>query len=145
MNHYLTVLKKYAVFSGRATRSEFWFFVLFNIIISFVLGFIDGMIGGPGTKESIGILGSIYSLAVLLPSIGVTVRRLHDTNRSGWWILIGLLPIIGGIVLIIFAAMDSTADNKYGPNPKGMRTATATAAPTPAPAAPQNPPSNPAM
>lgn len=148
MNHYLTVLKKYAVFSGRATRSEFWFFVLFNIIISFVLGFIDGMIGGAMGKadtESIGILGSIYSLAVLIPSLAVTVRRLHDTNRSGWWILIGLIPLIGAIVLIIFAAMDSTADNKYGPNPKGMRTATATAAPAPAAAPTQNPPSNPTM
>lgn len=144
MNHYLTVLKKYAVFSGRATRSEFWFFVLFNLIASLILGVIDGFIGKVGAENSVGVLGSIYSLAVLIPSLAVTARRLHDTNRSGWWILIGLIPLIGAIVLIIFAAMDSTTDNKYGPNPKGMQTAAATATPS---AAPQNPvpPSTPAM
>ncbi len=138
MNHYLTVLKKYATFSGRATRSEYWFFILFNIIISFVLGFIDGFIGKAGAEESIGIIGSIYSLAVLIPSLAVLARRLHDTNRSGWWMLIGLIPLVGWIILLVFTVGDSGPDNKYGPNPKGMRTATATAAPA-APAAPSAP------
>ena len=155
MNHYLTVLKKYATFSGRATRSEYWFFALFSFIISVVLGFLDGVIGKVGADKTIGILGSIYSLAVLIPSIAVMARRLHDTNRSGWWILIGLIPIIGWIVLFVFSVLDSGPDNKYGPNPKGMRTATATAAPAApsapaaapmaAPEMPSNPPSTPNM
>ncbi|RUO59871.1 DUF805 domain-containing protein [Pseudidiomarina marina] len=121
MNWYLTVLKKYAVFSGRARRSEYWFFVLFNTIIGFVLGFIDGILGFSDPDMSIGVLGAIYSLAVLIPSIAVGVRRLHDTDRSGWWLLIALIPLIGAIVLIVFFVMDSTpGENRFGPNPKAM-------------------------
>ncbi len=113
MEWYLTVLRKYAEFSGRARRKEYWFFVLFNIIISFVLGFVDGFAGLGG------VLGGIYALAVLIPSIAVGVRRLHDTGRSGWWLLIGLVPIIGVIVLIVFMVGDSeSGSNQYGPNPK---------------------------
>lgn len=113
MNWYLEVLKKYAVFSGRARRTEYWMFFLFNIIIGFVLGFIEGLFGGPG------VLGMIYSLAVLIPGIAVSVRRLHDTDRTGWWILIGLIPVIGAIVLLVFMVLDGTpGQNKYGPNPK---------------------------
>ena len=83
MNWYLDVLKKYAVFSnGRSRRKEYWMFFLINIIIAIVLGFIEGIMGGPG------IISSLYSLAVLLPEIGVSIRRLHDTNRSGWWLFI---------------------------------------------------------
>ena len=119
MNWYLEVLKKYAVFSGRARRKEYWYFVLFNIIIAVVLAVIDRVIGtshGGGA----GLLGSLYSLAVLLPGIAVTVRRLHDTDRSGWWLLIGLIPVIGAIVLFVFVVGDSTpGENQYGPNPKG--------------------------
>lgn len=114
MNWYLEVLKKYAEFSGRARRTEYWMFFLINLIISIVLAVIDNMIGTGG------IIGGLYSLAVLLPGIGVTVRRLHDTGRVGWWILIGLIPIIGWIVLLIFMVLDShPGDNEYGPNPKG--------------------------
>ncbi len=113
MNWYLAVLKKYAIFSGRAQRAEYWYFCLFNIIISIALGFIDGVLGTPG------ILGLIYSLGVLLPAIAVTVRRLHDTSRSGWWILIGLVPIIGLIVILVFMVQDSKeGENQYGSNPK---------------------------
>jgi len=113
MNWYLEVLKKYAVFSGRAQRMEYWMFFLFNFIIAFALGFIEGIFGGPG------ILGTLYSLAVLIPGIAVTVRRLHDTDRTGWWVLIGLVPIIGFIVLLVFMVLDGTeGENKYGPNPK---------------------------
>ena len=113
MNWYLEVLKKYAVFSGRARRKEYWMFALFNIIIAFVLGFIEGLAGGPG------VIGIIYGLAVLIPGIAVSVRRLHDTNRSGWWLLIGLIPLIGVIVLLVFMVQDSQPDkNQYGPNPK---------------------------
>ena len=119
MDWYIQVLKKYAVFSGRARRKEYWFFVLFNILISVGLSFVDGMLGTVNVETGTGILGGIYSLAVLIPSIAVLVRRLHDTDRSGWWALIGLIPIIGWIVLLIFVVQDSHAgQNQYGPNPK---------------------------
>ena len=122
MNYYLSVLKKYAVFSGRAQRAEYWYFVLFNLIISIVLGIIDGVIGS-GTETSIGILGGIYSLAILIPGLAVSVRRLHDTNHSGWWLFISLIPLIGAIVLLVFMVRDSQSDqNQYGPNPKGVTT-----------------------
>ncbi|MDY0250058.1 MAG: DUF805 domain-containing protein [Pseudomonas sp.] len=119
MNWYIEVLKKYAVFNGRARRKEYWFFILFNLIISIVLGVIDGVIGSVSAEAGIGLLGGIYSLAVLLPGLAVSVRRLHDTNRSGWWLLIGLIPLIGAIVLIVFLASDSKPEeNQYGANPK---------------------------
>lgn len=119
MQWYTEVLKKYVVFSGRARRKEYWMFTLFNVIISIILGIADSILGTSNDQGS-GLLGGIYSLAVLLPSIAVTVRRLHDTNRSGWWALLLLLPIIGWIVLIVFAAMEGNpGDNQYGPDPKG--------------------------
>ena len=115
MNWYLEVLKKYAVFTGRARRTEYWMFFLFNLIITFVLYFIESLAGGPG------VLGALYSLAVLIPAIAVGVRRLHDTNRSGWWLLIGFIPFIGAIVLIIFFVQDSQpGEHEYGPNPKAV-------------------------
>lgn len=114
MNWYLEVLKKYAVFSGRARRKEYWYFVLFNIIIMIILIII-------GRAIDSSILSTIYSLGVLIPSIAVDIRRLHDTNRTGWWLLIGLIPIIGWIVLLIFMVQDSQkGENQYGPNPKGV-------------------------
>lgn len=119
MDWYIQVLKKYAVFSGRSRRKEYWFFVLFNILISIGLSFVDGMLGTVNAETGTGILGGIYSLAVLIPSIAVLVRRLHDTDRSGWWALIGLIPIIGWIVLLVFVLLDShPGQNQYGPNPK---------------------------
>lgn len=113
MNWYLDVLKKYAVCNGRARRKEYWMFVLFNAIITFILGFMEGIIGGPG------IVANIYALAVLFPSLAVSVRRLHDTGRSGWWLLISLVPLVGAIVLLVFMVQDSNPEeNQYGPNPK---------------------------
>jgi uncharacterized membrane protein YhaH (DUF805 family) len=110
---YLAVLKNYAGFSGRARRTEYWMFVLFNIIITIVLDVI-----GLAIKQG-SILGAIYGLAVLIPGLAVAVRRLHDTGRSGWWLLIGLVPLIGAIVLIVFMATEGEpGDNAYGPNPK---------------------------
>jgi uncharacterized membrane protein YhaH (DUF805 family) len=85
--------------SGRARRKEYWFFVLFNIIISIVLAVIDGVTGSFSPEAGMGLLGGIYTLAVLIPGIAVSVRRLHDTERSGWWLLIALVPLIGAIVL----------------------------------------------
>jgi uncharacterized membrane protein YhaH (DUF805 family) len=120
MQWYIDVLKKYAVFSGRARRKEYWMFVLFNVIVSIILGIIDRIIGTDyGSNSGSGILSTIYSLAVLLPSIGVAIRRMHDTNRTGWWVLINLVPCIGWIWFIVLAAQEGTAgDNQYGPDPK---------------------------
>ncbi|MEU9701725.1 DUF805 domain-containing protein [Streptomyces sp. NPDC014870] len=113
MNWYLDVLKKYAVFSGRARRKEYWMFALFNIIAFIVLAAVDFAIG------TYPLLYSIYALAVFLPGLGVTVRRLHDTGRSGWWILINFVPLVGFIILIVFLASEGNqTDNAHGPNPK---------------------------
>lgn len=114
MNYYLNVLKKYAVFNGRARRKEYWMFYLFNFVIAIVLGFVGSIIG-----TTIGVLFTIYSLAILIPSIAVMIRRLHDTNHSGWWWFIGLVPIVGVIILFVFLVRDSQpGENQYGPNPK---------------------------
>jgi uncharacterized membrane protein YhaH (DUF805 family) len=119
MNWYLEVLKKYAVFSGRARRREYWYFFLFNIIISIVLAVIDGVTGSFSPEAGMGLLSGIYTLAVLIPGIAVSVRRLHDTERSGWWLLIALVPLIGAIVLLVFMVQDSKpGQNQYGVNPK---------------------------
>jgi uncharacterized membrane protein YhaH (DUF805 family) len=128
MSWYLEVLKKYAVFEGRARRTEFWMFYLINLVITLVLIGIDALIGTLIPQAGVGVLQGLYSLAVLIPSIAVTVRRLHDTGRTGWWILIGLIPVIGGIVLLIFMVLDSEPGaNQYGPNPKAGYSVTASA------------------
>jgi uncharacterized membrane protein YhaH (DUF805 family) len=112
MKYYLKVLKEYAVFKGRARRTEFWMFVLFNIIFSIVATILDKFIG-------IKIISSLYGLAVLIPSLAVGVRRLHDIAKSGWWWLIGLIPLVGQIWLIVlFASNGNSGENKYGPDPK---------------------------
>jgi uncharacterized membrane protein YhaH (DUF805 family) len=120
MQWYLKVLRQYADFAGRARRTEFWMFTLFSLIISIVLGVLDSLLGTTfvaGTTS--GWLGLLYGLAVLLPSLGVSVRRLHDTGRSGLWVLIGLVPIVGAIVLIVFCATEGNpGPNSYGPDPK---------------------------
>src|SRR5688572_31168375 len=114
MNWYIKALKQYIDFSGRAQRMEFWMFVLFNFLVSLGLAIIDAIIG-------LGFLSPLYSLAVLIPSLAVGVRRLHDTGRSGWWLLIGLIPLIGIIILIVFWVQDSQpGDNAFGPNPKAV-------------------------
>jgi uncharacterized membrane protein YhaH (DUF805 family) len=119
MNWYMDVLRKYAQFSGRARRKEYWFFVLFNTIISLLLAVVDGLAGTFDPESGWGLLSGIYGLAVLIPSIAVGVRRLHDTGRSGWWLLLFLIPIIGTIVIIIFLVLDSEEEeNKYGVSPK---------------------------
>jgi uncharacterized membrane protein YhaH (DUF805 family) len=121
MNWYLSALKQYAVFKGRARRKEYWFFVLFNLIASLVLTVVDFMTGSLDVELGMGLLSGLYSLAILIPSLAVTVRRLHDTDHTGWWLLIGLVPLIGAIVLLIFTLQDSQpGDNQYGANPKGV-------------------------
>ena len=115
MNWYLGCWKKYAEFSGRARRQEYWMFFLFNFLAFIAIGIIDGILGTNGA------LSGLYSLAVLIPSFAVLVRRLHDTDRSGWWILINLIPTIGWIVCIVFLCIDSKPGaNRFGANPKGM-------------------------
>ena len=108
MNGYIETLKKYVVFSGRATRREFWMFVLINFVIGFVLSFVTGLID---PKGGLSIVGTIFQLATLLPSIAVGVRRMHDTNRPGWWIIVPIMDII-------YAIQEGTkGDNTYGPDP----------------------------
>jgi uncharacterized membrane protein YhaH (DUF805 family) len=119
MSYYLEALKKYAVFSGRSRRMEFWYFVLFNIIVAVVLALIDTLLGTTTGVSSFGLLSGIYSLAVLIPTLAVIVRRLHDIDRTGWWILINLIPLIGTIVLLVFELTPGTpGSNRYGPDPK---------------------------
>ncbi len=118
MYWYLEVLKKYAVFNGRARRKEYWYFALFNVVVGIVLTLIDRMIGTSNAESGLGLLSGIYTLAVMVPSIAVSVRRLHDTDRSGWWLLLGLVPLVGSIILLVFFLQDSKPDNQYGPNPK---------------------------
>ena len=122
-----SVFSKYAIFTGRASRSEYWYFTLFNIITSTLL-FLLGIAIGAATGGSDGVPGGlivgyildiIYGLGVLIPSLAVTVRRLHDTNNSGWLILLGLIPCVGGIVLLVFMILQGTnGENKYGDIPE---------------------------
>ncbi len=104
MNYYLDVLKKYAVFSGRARRKEYWLFVLFNAIFAILLTVVDAMVGTYDPATQSGVISSLYSLAVFLPSLAVTVRRLHDTDRSGWWVLLPGAGLVGGVLMaVVFA------------------------------------------
>lgn len=108
------VIRNYLGFSGRASRKEYWNFVLWNFIIGVLLGIIAAIIGD---KDR--IINLLYGLAVLTPSLAVGARRLHDINFSGWWLLLGLIPFIGAIILAIFALKNSQpGDNKYGSSPK---------------------------
>lgn len=113
MEWYLKVLKNYVGFQGRARRKEYWMFALVSLIISIALSIVEVI------ADLSSILTGLYSLATLLPSLAVGTRRLHDTGRSGWWQLLGLIPLIGAIILIVFMCQDSQKhDNKYGSNPK---------------------------
>jgi uncharacterized membrane protein YhaH (DUF805 family) len=114
-----TVLqRKYATFSGRARRSEFWFFVLFSAIVRTIANVLDAIIHS-GNSTRGGVISAIVALLLLIPSLAVSVRRLHDTDRSGWWLFIALIPIVGIIILVVWWAHDSGPENQYGPNPKG--------------------------
>ncbi len=124
MSWFVEALKKYAVFSGRSRRKEYWYFVLFVVIVSIVLSLIDSLSGTYHSESGTGLLSGIFSLAILIPSIAVSVRRLHDIGRTGWWVLISLVPLIGWIVLLVFHVQDSTpGTNRYGRNPKSARVA----------------------
>jgi uncharacterized membrane protein YhaH (DUF805 family) len=129
MNYYLSAFRNYAVFSGRSRRSEYWYFVLFNVIFAIAAMFLDKLLGtnfsidtisGP-VKLPYGYFYLVYLLVVLVPSLAVVVRRLHDVGKSGWFFLICLIPIIGSIWLLVLMCADSTSGpNQYGINPKGI-------------------------
>ena len=119
MNWYLAAFKKYTEFSGRARRKEYWMFVLFNLIFSIVLSLLDQLLGTFSKDIGWGVCSGLYFLAVLLPGLALSVRRLHDIGKHGWWLLIALIPLIGGIWLLVLTVTDSQPGaNQYGPNPK---------------------------
>lgn len=121
MYWYLEVLRKYAVFEGRARRTEYWMFTLISVIISFLLGLIEGIFG-IAPELDFSVLSSIYSLGIFIPALAVSVRRLHDIGRSGWWFLIIFIPIIGFLILLVLAMIDSErGPNRYGADPKESR------------------------
>jgi uncharacterized membrane protein YhaH (DUF805 family) len=124
MNYYLKALQNYASFSGRARRSEYWYFVLFNVIFSVVAILLDNLLGttfnlGYGVSLPYGYIYLIYVLVMIIPSLSVSVRRLHDVGKSGWMYFIVLIPLIGAIWLLVLFFTDSqAASNKWGANPK---------------------------
>jgi uncharacterized membrane protein YhaH (DUF805 family) len=124
-----SVFRQYATFSGRARRSEFWYWVLFSALVGIVLSAFAGATGGiqvdPATGMptygATGLLANLVSLALFLPSLAVTVRRLHDTDRSGFWWFIGFVPLVGAVILIVFTALAGTVGpNRFGADPKGV-------------------------
>ena len=119
MEWYLKCFRQYVDFSGRARRKEYWMFALFNFIIAVVLGIIDGILGWTSSDIGLGVLGGLYSLAVLLPGFAVGVRRLHDIGKSGWNYLLAFIPFVGAIILIVWFCRDGENDsNAWGSNPK---------------------------
>lgn len=119
MDWYVAVLKKYAVFDGRARRKEYWMYSLITVLISVGLSIIDQVLGLNKAAGGISPLQTIYGLAVLVPGIAVSVRRLHDTNRSGLWVLVAFIPCVGAILLLIwFIAEGDKGSNQFGPDPK---------------------------
>ena len=117
MKYYLRALQKYAVFSGRASRKEYWYFVLFSFLIAIFMAMADGVIGSILGYE-FPILYMVYLFAMLIPGFAVLTRRLHDIDKSGTWFFIYFIPLIGGIWLLILLATESHyGENKYGPHP----------------------------
>jgi uncharacterized membrane protein YhaH (DUF805 family) len=120
MNWWLTCMKKYVDLSGRARRKEYWMFHLFNVIFTIAV-VILASIFGTASEEDLGfrVIYGLFALAIILPTLSVTVRRLHDVGKSGWWIFISLVPLIGSIWLLVLMVTDSQpGENQYGPNPK---------------------------
>jgi uncharacterized membrane protein YhaH (DUF805 family) len=112
MQWYLKVLKNYFGFDGRARRMEYWMFILINLLVSIAIAVVEGMLGSPG------VVYGLYSLAVLIPTIAVGIRRLHDTGRSGWWLLLMIVPLVNLVLLVFFCLDSEEGDNAWGPNPK---------------------------
>lgn len=111
-------LSNYVTFTGRAQRSEYWWFILFVVIVSVLSGMLDGILGLTFDEDGNGPIQSLVGLAILLPTISVSVRRLHDLDRSGWWWWIQLIPLIGFIIFLVFACTPGTdGPNRFGPDP----------------------------
>lgn len=120
----MDALKNYAEFSGRARVREYWSFYLVNLTVFFALLGLDHLLLAVDAETGLGILSGSYGVITFLPSIAVAVRRLHDTGRRGWWLLVGFVPIVGGVVLLYFLSRDSQdGSNSYGANPKGIAAA----------------------
>ena len=118
----VNVFQNYANFSGRARRSEYWYFTLFIFLVSAVLSGLNAAVFGTDAQMTIfTVIQSLFSLATLIPSIAVTVRRLHDISKSGWFYFLILIPVVGSIILLVWECKDSEpGTNVYGPNPKGV-------------------------
>lgn len=132
MNEFIKPYFKYAQFSGRADRKEFWYFIVFYVVAYAILAIVDGVVFGGNvvmsrdgfSASSSGPLQAIFALGSFIPMLAVTFRRLHDINKTAWWILIGLIPLVGMIVLIIFYAQKGDpAPNAHGEAPEGSRAA----------------------
>ncbi len=128
MEWMLMPLKRYAEFSGRSRRKEYWMFFLFNMIVLFGLAIVGGILGaftpsatgemGLGSGLVIGLFG-LYALAIFIPSLAVQVRRFHDQDKSGWFVLLGFIPYVGGIVVLVFMCLEGTkGKNRFGDDPK---------------------------
>jgi uncharacterized membrane protein YhaH (DUF805 family) len=118
MKYYLLALKKYAMFSGRSNRSEYWYFLLFNVIFVIAAMILDNMLGLNFPNLPYGFIYTAYALALLVPGLSAAVRRLHDINKSGWNVLLALIPLVGGIwVLVLLATKGTPGENRYGPDP----------------------------
>jgi uncharacterized membrane protein YhaH (DUF805 family) len=119
MYYYLDAIRKYAVFDGRAQRAAYWYFILLNLLISLAIGIVEVIVGIADAETAYGPVSGLYSLFIFLPSTAILARRLHDIGRSGWWILLIFVPIIGLLVLLYWTVKDSEpGENQYGPNPK---------------------------
>ncbi len=113
--------KKYATLEGRARRSEYWYFVLFYVLAAVALSIVDVVVGTYHEESGFGLFSGLFMLATLVPSIAITARRLHDTDRSGWWQLLYFIPLLGAVVMLVFMVLDSQPGaNRFGPNPKGV-------------------------
>lgn len=118
MNDFTNVFKKTLDFKSRSRRKEYWMFILWTSIISVVLSIVE-LVLNLEIAPDLGLLSTIFSLVILIPSISLSVRRLHDIGRTGWWLLLSFIPILGWIALFVFTLLDSeSGTNKYGPNPK---------------------------
>lgn len=122
MEYYLKAIRNYATFTGRSSRRDYWMYVLFNFIFSIAASILDEFLDlkiGSGLNAS-GIISTLYSLFVLIPGLAISIRRLHDINKSGWWILINLIPIIGWIWYFVLTVTEGThGNNDYGKDPYG--------------------------
>lgn len=120
MKWYLLAFRRFADFKGRSTRQEYWMFTLFNLLISLGLGVVAGLLGVGSEHSPADAISGLYTLIVLVPSLALSVRRLHDIGKSGWWMLLLLIPLIGALILLVFAIQQGEpGTNRYGPDPRG--------------------------